>query len=540
MKSAYVTLLNDDDHPDFLYCLILAFSIKKTHTKHDIVLLYTLDVPHYKLELLSNFYTHLIRVEHVQSLKKRFKRSLSYFFTKFQVFNLVQYAKVLYLDKYQYVNQNLDYLFLMNTPSTFCYKNKFKRSHMFLIKPDKSIYEKALTYIDDADLNKKYIDKDILNKLFKKIYCFSGNLDFQKIIQTNKNISIENVKIIDYNFIIKPFKFVGKKDVFNDPEFKKYKQFYLLWYKSFNHLYTKLKKRNIDLTNIYSVILHNYKKFLKIQHPNLTKSKLSPHQIKLLQTKLDEAISEYYTFQDIINIFIKHKVPLFIYGGSIRDLFINSEIRDVDFYYMGYYKDIYSILKSIPNLEFKQGLFKKYFNIENDEMELSNFDILRPTLDAPCNGLLFDLSTHELYDLTGYSKEDAKNKIWRKRKDITFEQWSKNINNLIYRLVKFLDKGFKIPASDRKNIYKELYYVQKDRTYWFFLSSSKYDNDAFYDTIKKDVDSLNLEFTGDELVQVMKKNINDIKKIVNNKTIKPIEKNINKRVKKNKIKSIKK
>jgi len=121
----------------------------------------------------------------------------------------------------------------MNTPSTFCYKNKFKRSHMFLIKPDKSIYEKALTYIDDADLNKKYIDKDILNKLFKKIYCFSGNLDFQKIIQTNKNISIENVKIIDYNFIIKPFKFVGKKDVFNDPEFKKYKQFYLLWYKSF-------------------------------------------------------------------------------------------------------------------------------------------------------------------------------------------------------------------------------------------------------------------------------------------------------------------
>ena len=537
MKCSYVILINDDNHEDFVYSLILAYSLKKTNTKHDIVLLYTLDVPHYKLELLSNFYNQLIRVEHVLSLKKRFKRSLSYFFTKFQVFNLIQYSKVLYLDKYQFVNENIDYLFQMQTPSSFCYKNKFKRTHMFLIKPDISIYEQSLKIIDDSDLNKKYVDKDILNKLFKKLHCFSGKLDFQKIIQQTPNISLEKVKIIDYNFIQKPFKFIGKKNIFNNKEFNKYKQFYLPWYKSFSYLYLQLKKRNIDLINIYSVINDNYKKYLKNQYKNLVISKLNDHQLKLLQTKLDEPINEHYNFQDIINIFIKHKIPLFIYGGSIRDLFINSEIRDVDFYYMGYYKDINTLLKSIPNLQFKQGLFKKYFNIENDEMELSNFDILRPTLDAPCNGLLYDLSNHDLYDLTGYGKEDAKNKIWRKRIDIRFEEWSKNINNLIYRLVKFLDKGFNIPEQDRKDIYKELYYVHKDRTYWFFLASSKYNNDAFYDTIKKDVDSLNLEFDGEQLIQVMKKNIKNIQNIVNQKTIKPIQKNIEKRVKKNKIKS---
>jgi len=55
MKSAYVTLLNDDDHPGFFILFNFSIFIKKTHTKHDIVLLYTLDVPHYKLELLSNF-----------------------------------------------------------------------------------------------------------------------------------------------------------------------------------------------------------------------------------------------------------------------------------------------------------------------------------------------------------------------------------------------------------------------------------------------------------------------------------------------------
>ena len=536
MKVAYVSLLTDDQ-PDFIYNLILGYSLKKTKTKHDIVLLYTLDVPQYKLDLLSNFYTHLIRVEHVLSLKKKFKRSLSYFFTKFQVFNLIQYSKVLYLDKYQYINENLDFLFKMHTPSTFCYKNKFKRTHMFLIKPNNNIYEKALNLIDDADLNKKYVDKDILNMLFKKIHCFSGKLDFQKIIQQNPNVSLEQVKIIDYNFITKPYKFIGKKNVFNNQEFKKNKQFYLPWYSSFNYLYTQLKKRNIDLTDIYSVVTKNYKRFLKNQYPKLIKIKLNDHQLKLLQTKLDEPISQYYNFQDIINIFLKHKIPLFIYGGSIRDLFINSEIRDVDFYYMDYYKNINTLLKSIPNLKFKQGLFKKYFNIEDDEMELSNFDILRPTLDAPCNGLLYDLSTHEVYDLTGYGKDDSKKRIWRKRIDISFKDWSNNINNLIYRLVKFLDKGFNVPEEDRKNIYKELYYVKKDRTYWFFLSSPKYNNDAFYNTIKEDVDSLNLEFTGEELIQLMKKNIDSIKNIVNQKTIKPIQ---NKCVKKNKIKSRKK
>lgn len=511
MKCAYVSLLNDDDHSNFIYSLILSFSLKKTHTKYDIVLLYTLDVPQYKLELLSNFYNHLIRIEHVQSLKKIFKRSLSYFFTKFQVFNLIQYSKILYLDKYQYINENLDFLFQMHTPSSFCHKNKFKRTHLFLIKPNQKVYEKILTLIDNADLNKKYIDKDILNQLFKNLHCFSGNLDFQKIIQKNLNTPLSKVKIIDYNFIVKPFKFIGKKNIFDNKEFLKYKQFYLPWYSSFTYLYVQLKKRNIDLTNIYSVIMYNYKKFLKNQYPNLVKSKLTMNQLKLLQTKLDEPINAYYNFQDIINIFIDHKIPLFIYGGSIRDLFINSEIRDVDFYYMGHYKDVYKLLKSIPNLEFKQGLFKKYFNIEDDEMELSNFDILRSSLDAPCNGLLYDLSTNELYDLTGYGKKDAKNQIWRKRVDITFKEWSNGINNLIYRLVKFLDKGFNIPHQDRKNIYREIYNVPKDRTYWFFLSSPKYNNDAFYNTIIKDVDSLDLEFSGNELVNVMKKNINNLK-----------------------------
>lgn len=70
MKNAYVSVLSDDQD-DFIYNLLLGYSIYKTKTKYDIVLLYTLDVPQHKIELLRNFYTHIIRIEHVQTLQKK-------------------------------------------------------------------------------------------------------------------------------------------------------------------------------------------------------------------------------------------------------------------------------------------------------------------------------------------------------------------------------------------------------------------------------------------------------------------------------------
>ena len=88
MKCAYVTLLTDDN-PDYIYNIILATSLLKTKTNHDIILLYTLAVPQYKLNILKNFYTKLIKVEHIKSSQKIFNVNLSYFFTKFQIFKII-------------------------------------------------------------------------------------------------------------------------------------------------------------------------------------------------------------------------------------------------------------------------------------------------------------------------------------------------------------------------------------------------------------------------------------------------------------------
>ena len=73
-------------------------------------------------------------------------------------------------------------------------------------------------------------------------------------------------------------------------------------------------------------------------------------------------------------------------------------------------------------IKFKQGIFKKYFDIENDEMELNNLDVLKKSLDGPCNSLLYDIDTKYIYDLTGYGIEDSKKKIWRLNPGDTYER----------------------------------------------------------------------------------------------------------------------
>ena len=509
MKCAYATLLTDDNQ-DFIYNIILALSLIKSKTKHDIILLYTLNVPQYKLNIFSKIYTKLIKVEHVRT-SQQFFVDLTYFFTKFQVFNLTSYDRILYLDKYQYISKNIDYIFNFKYPAGFCYKDKFKRTHMFLIKPNEEIYEKILNEVDHANLEKKYMDKHILNSLFPKINCFSSNLDFQKYLrminnnQEQTNINYKQLSIIDYNFIKKPFTFIGHS---LNNNFSKYQYLYVPWLKIYMKLYKQYKKKNINLFDIYTIISNDYEKYLKSQFPNLKKIKLNKDLQEKLNIKLNNIINNYFTFNEVIDYLRNNEIKIFIYGGTLRDLYGNVEIKDIDCVYIGYYKDIYKILKKNKLIEFKQGAFKKYFDIEHDEMELSNIDVFRKSLDGPCNALIYDIDTKYVYDLTGYGIEDSKNKIWRLNPGDTYEEWSNDHNCLIHRMYKMMNKGFQVPRKDRIFIYNELYYEKKDRSYWFYLN--RFADSDFYNFIKDDINQLQLKYNGIQFVDLIKYNLNKL------------------------------
>lgn len=509
MKCAYVTLLTDDN-TDFIYNIILATSLLKSKTKHDIILLYTLAVPQYKLNIFKHFYTKLVKVEHIKTSQKVFNVNLSYFFTKFQIFNLTDYDKLLYVDKYQFINTNIDYIFNLNYPAGFCYNNKFKRSHMFLIKPNESLYNKSLKIIDEVNLTKKYMDKNILNLLFKKINCFSSNLDFQKYLTklNNNKLNNDDILIIDYNFIKKPLTFFKSKNVKSNNIYKKYNKFYLPWFNTYIKLYKNLMKSNIDLYNVYSVISHDYEFYLKKNYPNMKKIRISKKLYITLDKKLDTIINNHFTYKNIINYLRNNGIKLFIYGGTMRDLIGNIEIKDIDCLYIGDYKKINELLRKNKFLKFKQGLFKKYFDIEEDEMELNNLDVLRKSLDGPCNSLLYDFDSKYIYDLTGHGINDSKKKIWRLNPGDTYEEWSRDHNCLIHRLYKMLKKDYSVSIEDRTFIYNELYNEKKDRSYWFYLR--RFADESFCELIKNDVNQLKLNYSGEEFIKLILKNIENI------------------------------
>ena len=190
-------------------------------------------------------------------------------------------------------------------------------------------------------------------------------------------------------------------------------------------------------------------------------------------------------------------------------LSIHIRLSHIDCAYVGNYKNIYKILKQNKFFNFKQGgTFPKYFNIENDELELNNLDVFRKSLDGPCNSLIYDISTKYIYDLTGYGIHDSKKKIWRLNPGDTYEEWSRDHNCLLHRLVKMMLKGYKVPINDRKFIYNELYYNEKDRTYWFYVN--RFADEEFYNLIQNDIDKLKLEYTGNDFIELIKVNLKKI------------------------------
>lgn len=120
-KYAYVTLVMLGD----LYiagAIVLAHSIRKCGSKVDLVVLVTPDVSTEGKKILSMFFTHVIMIDYVNVPNWRTKRQphrkyLELVFTKFHIFNLVQYEKVLLIDADALVLKYPDHLFTLDAPA---------------------------------------------------------------------------------------------------------------------------------------------------------------------------------------------------------------------------------------------------------------------------------------------------------------------------------------------------------------------------------------------------------------------------------------
>ena len=128
----------------------------KTKPKYDTILLYTFDVPKYKIDILKKYYTVVREITYIdvqKTSRKRFKE----IFTKIKIFTITDYDKILFLDNDMYINRNLDHIFdEYNAPAGVAINENLKYNNhqivkekgvvfnagCWLIKPSNYVYKK--------------------------------------------------------------------------------------------------------------------------------------------------------------------------------------------------------------------------------------------------------------------------------------------------------------------------------------------------------------------------------------------------------------
>jgi lipopolysaccharide biosynthesis glycosyltransferase len=128
-KNAWVVLLMGDMHY-MIGAIVMAHSLRKSHTKYDIVCI-TPDAPSNIIKYLEYYFDKVVTVELLEYNSKPFttqKQNHVYgSYTKWTALSLIEYKKVCIIDSDLIVVNNMDHIFDLQTPvgvfSNQCFEN---------------------------------------------------------------------------------------------------------------------------------------------------------------------------------------------------------------------------------------------------------------------------------------------------------------------------------------------------------------------------------------------------------------------------------
>ena len=276
---AYVTVLYGNN----IYlagALVLGYSLMKTNTAHDRVILVTPDVSDEYRSYLKPVYTHIIDIDYVQVSSEIFSDEDTRFrdvFTKLQALSLIQYDKIILLDLDMIITRNIDHLFRLQPPAACLKKyyvpygklipakmmcgpnNSLKNSinaGLMLLKPDSKEWTDIQTDISaNRQLNKyRYPEQDYLSLR----YCgkwtsitFNYNFQFGLTNRVKKcRYTIEDVYVIHYSSSYKPWNdLLPNRHVAEDEvTFKeRHQKYYTLWIDAYASIKQKYQKEGVVL-----------------------------------------------------------------------------------------------------------------------------------------------------------------------------------------------------------------------------------------------------------------------------------------------------
>ena len=275
-KFAYVTVLYGNN----IYltgALVLGYSLMKTNTNYDRVILVTPDVSSEYKSYLKTVYTNIIDIDYVRVSSEIFSESSTRFrdvFTKLECFGLVQYNKIILLDLDMIIAKNIDHLFKLTPPaacikhyyvpygkkipsSMVCRGNKLVGSinaGLMLLKPDIDEWVDIKSDISkNEQIHKfKYPEQDYLSLRYCDKWTsitFNYNFQFGLTNRVKKlRYTIDDIYVIHYSSSYKPWNDLIKKRVVSvdETEFKtRHKKYYDLWISAYSKIKEKFKTEGI-------------------------------------------------------------------------------------------------------------------------------------------------------------------------------------------------------------------------------------------------------------------------------------------------------
>lgn len=509
MKYAYITILNSDNDIIYLNTLILAESIRNTNTESDILLLHDFSIPEYKLDILRKYFTKLISVK---------KISFD------ELFKIKNYHKIIYINNNLYVNKNIDDLFGLDTPSARIINDNVDTT-LIVYNPNETITKNT----NFNDLNKKYN------------YYVMNDSDDLNINDDEYNYIHKNIYVINYNAVVSPSKYINNLNLMQkNNELKVYYPYYKGWIDTFKKSFKNYKELGINIIHPNKQLTVNINDYLKRKYKNLKYINMTDEQKNKLNKKLNTPIafshknmSKNFTYRNIIDNIGN---GIFISGGLVRNLFNNEEINDVDIFYSIDPDVLDNKLKKINGLiYYRSKRFPHFFRIGRigmKEMDMSYINRIDTQKNSMSNALIIDLDNFRIIDVYGDGAFDAKEKIWRKPNNISYDNWLVQngvANVLLGRMIKFIMIGYKTIQKERALIYNDWFY-NKGIDDYNMISSKQYfvkDKQKKYDFIEKDVDNLGLSFSGKDMVDKLKSLTYEKKPFIKNNIANVSKKNKN-------------
>ena len=277
-KYAYVTILYGNN----IYltgALVLGYSLMKTNTKLDRIVMVTPDVSSEYRTYLREVYTHVIAIDYMEVSLNIFSEKDTRFinvFTKLECLSLVQYEKIILLDLDMIIARNIDHLFKLKAPAAcikrfyvpygkpipptmICSEEKLVGSinaGLMLLKPD--LTELDAIKSDIATNNQinafKYPEQDYLSLRYCDKWTsitFNYNYQFGLTNRVKKcRYTIDDIYVIHYSSSYKPWNdLLPDKSISEDElDFKfKHHKYYDLWKNAYGLIKEKFKQKGYEL-----------------------------------------------------------------------------------------------------------------------------------------------------------------------------------------------------------------------------------------------------------------------------------------------------